>query len=53
MSPSGARVLAEALRAAAELGTRELVLRGTGQLSTPAMAHLRAASTVYARVEWL
>lgn len=53
VSPSGARALAEALRAAAELGTRELILRGTGHLSSPAMAHLRAASTVYARVEWL
>ena len=53
VSPSGARVLAEALRAAVALGSRELLLRGTSQLSPPAMAHLRAAATVYARVEWL
>ncbi|GHH03737.1 hypothetical protein [Comamonas sp. JC664] len=53
VSPSGARGLAEALRAAVPLGSRALVLRGTGQLSSPAMAHLRAAATTYARVEWL
>ncbi|AKQ63711.1 hypothetical protein A176_000623 [Myxococcus hansupus] len=53
VSPSGARGLAEALRAAVALGSQELVLRGTRQLSTPAMAHLRTAATVYTRVEWL